>query len=263
MELAPTLPPLRSTWVDVVFALIVREFRTRTGSHWLGYLTSVAEPALHVLLLIFLFGRSGKVLLPGIDMPVFFTVGVAHFFYFRIAVSAIGMSLVANRPLLFYRQVQPLYALLARTLVEFGVHLGTVMALIGVGLLCQSNFAIIDLNLLVWVNFLLAMLSLGIGGTVAVISQVYPHSRALTMNIMRGLFYVSCVFYPFFLLPPSVQPTFAWNPLMHALELVRSSLIPGYNIPNAVSVTYLECWVVGSLTVMFVTYRACRKYLLV
>ena len=254
--------PLKSTPWDVVFALIMREIKTRAGNHQLGYLTNIAEPVVHIIVLMFLLENVGRALLPGIDMTVFLTVGVMHFFYFRVAVDRIGSAVTANKALMFYRQVQPIYAVFARTIVELFVHISTFSILLVLGLALDKSFSVNDLGLLLVTNGIITLLAFGTGLTIAVFHALSTHTRLISANVIRVLYYISCVFYPYFLLPGPAKVVAQYNPVIHVMELARASLVPGYYLDPAMSVAYPAAWALGMAVLGMGLYRMFSKRLL-
>ncbi len=251
----------RSRWSDVMLALLVREMQTRASNHWLGYLTVIVEPLLHVAVLLFVLGQAGRTLLPGLDMAVFFACGVVSFIFMRTAANQVGNALTANKPLFFYRQVQPAYTFMSRLLLETGLFVVNVMLLAAVGLALERHFQFAPVGLAILVFLVLTVLALGLGMVMALIHHVSPHSRIWTGSVMRVLYYISCVFYPIFLLPEPVQLLFYVNPVVHLMELVRYVVVPGYPLAAGVSLGYAAFWALGSLAVGLVMYRRLRRRL--
>lgn len=252
---------LRSSPLDVVFALVVREMRTRAGNRNVGYLLAIAEPVLHVAVLLFLLGQAGRALLPGIDMAAFFAVGVVHFLLLRALVDRVGMAFVANKPLLFYRQVQPVYTSVARAIVEMYVHIGVLAVLGAFAFLFEVSVGLSDVGRYLTALLLLAALGLGWGLLVASVAAIAPNARLVSTNLMRGLYFISCVFYPLVLAPGGLKQWLVLNPIVHALESLRAGLIPNYALDAEVSLGYLGVWALVSLALGLVAYRIAQPRL--
>jgi capsular polysaccharide transport system permease protein len=53
-----------------------------------------------------------------------------------------------------------------------------------------------------------------------------------------------------------------WNPLVHAIELIRASWLPGYPVSPLISAGYLAAWALGLLVLGAAVYRAFQHRLL-
>lgn len=73
--------------------------------------------------------------------------------------------------------------------------------------------------------------------------------------------FISCVMFPLATIPTQYQHWFLWNPLVHALELIRSGWIHGYTSPN-VSWTYLFGVTLVLLTFAMSCYRLSHRRLI-
>ncbi|MBN4841725.1 kpsM protein, partial [Citrobacter braakii] len=78
--------PKRSPWEvqrSVVFALFIRELKTRFGGRWIGAFWVLLEPLAHVLMLLMIFGFVQHRVLAGVEYSVFLLVGLVPFFMFK------------------------------------------------------------------------------------------------------------------------------------------------------------------------------------
>lgn len=113
-----------------IFALFLREIRTRFGKYRLGYLWAILQPAGQLLILLafahFVFGHQ----MQGISYTVFFSGGVAPWFLFtNIAIRSIN-AVQANAGLFTYRPVRPIDAVIARSPLELIVYTASYACLI-------------------------------------------------------------------------------------------------------------------------------------
>ena len=108
----------------VVWALVLREMRTRFGHSRLGYAWALGEPVVFILVLSALKSAAGGgVSALGTSIPVFFFTGIVPFLMFRRTTQQLGSAISANRALLNYPPVRPVDTLIARALLEIATML--------------------------------------------------------------------------------------------------------------------------------------------
>src|SRR5216117_2599539 len=106
---------------SVIFALVLREARSRFGDRRMGASWTLIEPIVHLLILSVAFTLIRGSTVAGIDFPVFVLVGLAPFLLFRNTALRLMNSPKENRSLFAYKQIKPLDTYIARVLVEFSI----------------------------------------------------------------------------------------------------------------------------------------------
>src|SRR5690242_4852375 len=109
----------------VLFALFVRELKTRFNGSWSGLVWVLLEPLFKLLVMVAIFGALGRTVSPSIDYPVFVLTGLLPFYVFRNLVLRLMEAVDANRGLFAYRQVKPMDAIVSRALLEIVVLVAT------------------------------------------------------------------------------------------------------------------------------------------
>ncbi len=94
---------------------------------------------------------------------------------------------------------------------------------------------------------LASLLGVGVGATNAVIFAYVPTYQTVYRIITRPLFLVSGVFFTFDEMPRVVQDVLWWNPLVHAVGLMRKGFYPIYH-GDYISEIYI-----GGVGVLFTT----------
>jgi len=107
----------------VVYALFLREMKTRFGSKRLGYFWAILEPAAIIIVFWAMFGLAMRSGLPGVDYPMFLLTGMLPYHLFANIVNKSMAAFEANQGLFNYRQVKPFDTLVTRCLVECVVYL--------------------------------------------------------------------------------------------------------------------------------------------
>lgn len=247
---------------DVTFGLLIRELKTRFGSYRLGYAWALLDPLLMISAFSLIFGmRGGHSGFGGAPAPLFIAASYLPFLIFRDVVSKIQSAVSANMGLFCYRQVTPFATFVARFILE--VIIGMVVAgILILGLLWLGFDAIPADPLQVILGYILLMIfSFSLGVIFCVVVTLFQEANKFLGLLMMPLMFISCVMYPLATIPSQYQHWFLWNPLVHALELIRSGWIAGYSSPN-VSWTYFSSVTLLLLTFAMSCYRLSHRRLI-
>lgn len=248
------------TQLQVVYALLLRETKTRFGTHQLGYLWAIAQPALWVGMFAIAYEIFGRVTTPGISVIAFLTCGIVPFSLFRETTYRCMSAIDANKGLLFYPQVRPLDLVLSRATLEAATHL-VVMALFLGGVAVYEGSPRIN-NLLETLAGLalasglgvgLGLLFCGIGVYTSSVERLYP-------VIYRTLFWTSAIFHPVETLPKTARDILLLNPMAHAIELVREGWFADYGATHT-DPWYVVIWIVALLFFGLSLERLARRSL--
>lgn len=246
---------------DVTFGLLIRELKTRFGSYRLGYAWALIEPLLIISLFSAIFGMRSQSGFGGVPVQVFITAGYLPFMFFNKVVTQIKSAVKSNMGLFCYRQVTPFATFVARFMLEAMV--GMVVGVILVMGLLWFGFAAIpaDPLQLLLAYALLMVFSFSLGIIFCVIGTLVPEADKFLSLLMMPLMFISCVMHPLISVPTQYQQWFLWNPLVHALELIRSGWIAGYVSPS-VSWSYLFGVTLVLLTFAMSCYRLSHRRLI-
>lgn len=246
---------------DVTFGLLIRELKTRFGRYRLGYAWALLDPLLMISLFSFIFGMRSHSGFGGVPVQIFITAGYLPYMFFNKVVSQLKSAVSANMGLFCYRQVTPFATFIARFMLEamVGMVVGGILVL---GLLWFGFDAIPADPLQVLIGYgLLMVFSFSLGVIFCVIGTLVPEADKFLGLLMMPLMFISCVMFPLATIPAQYQHWFLWNPLVHALELIRSGWISGYSSPNA-SWTYLFGITLVLLTFAMSCYRLSHRRLI-
>jgi len=246
---------------DVTFGLLIRELKTRFGSYRLGYAWALLDPLLMIGLFSAIFGMRGHSGFGGAPAPLFITAGYLPFLFFRNVVSKLQSAVDANMGLFCYRQVTPFATFIARFILEtiIGMIVGCILIL---GLLWFGFDAVPNDPLkVILIYFLLMVFSFSLGIIFCVVGNLFKEADKFLSLLMMPLMFVSCIMYPLATIPTQYQHWFLWNPLVNALELIRSGWIAGYVSPN-ISWTYLFGVTLVLLTFAMSCYRLSHRRLI-
>ncbi|MFQ2000800.1 ABC transporter permease [Aeromonas veronii] len=246
---------------DVVFGLLIRELKTRFGNYRLGYAWALIDPLLMISAFSLIFGLRNHSGFGGAPAPLFITAGYLPFLFFKNVVSKLQSAVNANMGLFCYRQVTPFSTFVARFILEaiVGMMVGIILVM---GLLWFGFDAIpADPLQVIFIYFLLMVFSFSLGIIFCIICSLFQEADKFLNLLMMPLMFVSCVMYPLMSIPAQYQYWFLWNPLVHALELIRSGWISGYN-STSVSAAYLSSITLILLTFAMSCYRLGHRRLI-
>lgn len=243
-------------------ALFLREIRTRFGEYRLGYLWAVLEPAAHVLVLlsvrVFLRDRS----MGNLSYSVYLISGILPYFIFsKISNKSIN-ALEANRALFNYRPVKPVDAVLARAILETVIHISVYLFLLMILGLSGESFAFHDFLVTVCALTLMVIFSFGFGLLVMVFSfNYYEIAKKLLPIFFQALYFGSGIIFPISAIPETYRSYLYYNPILHVVEAMRESVLPGY-INDEVNLGYSAAWTLVVLFFGLALYRTQEEAML-
>ncbi len=215
--------------IRVIVALMMREMSTRYGKSAGGYVWAILEPLCAIALLSVVFSFAVRTPSIGDSFALFFATGFIIFHFFMELSQFASGAVLMNRPLLTYPRVTPIDTILARALLQF-FTLSVASALIFTGIVQFDDIRTsYDFGAIVKAVAYASVLGVGIGATNAVIFAYVPTYQNVYRILTRPLFLVSGIFFMYDEMPPLVQDVLWWNPLIHAVGLMRQGFYPIYD----------------------------------
>jgi capsular polysaccharide transport system permease protein len=248
------------TQLQVVYALMMRETRTRFGKHQLGYIWALIEPLFWVISFYFIFSLMERSLPYGMDIVTFITTGIIPFLLFRQTMGRAHTAIPSNKGLLFYPQIRPLDLILARTGLEI-VTLMTVFAIIMAGHALYTGELVIEKPLTVLIGLTLAgLLGAALGLFFSALSVYSRVVDQIVPLLNRPLFWLSGLFYTANQLPARARDVVLWNPILHTVEMVRDGWFHSYEA-YYLDISYVLFWIIGFAYTGLVLERLARQRL--
>jgi capsular polysaccharide transport system permease protein len=248
------------TQLQVVYALLLRETKTRFGANHLGYVWALVQPAAWIGMFVGFYYVFGRLSPPGTAVVAFLTTGIVPFSSFRETATRCMSAIDANKGLLFYPQVRPLDLVVARAILEAATHT-LVMALLLGGVALYDGLPSIENPLRTLTGLGLAS---GLGTSLGLLCcglSVYTHTlERLFPTIMRLFFWTSALFHPVESLPKHARDILLLNPVAHAIELTRGGWFPGYSVRH-VDVWYPLLWILVMAFFGLSLERTARRHL--
>lgn len=246
---------------NVIFALIFREIKTRSGGASHGLLSLVAilvEPVLVVISISAFFYLLRRQEVQGIHIALFLAVSYPPFMFFRRCITSVPRALAATRSFYAYHSVKPFDAVVARYIIEM------VLTLVGAAGLLFLLWWFMDLAIrrddllqgFALVGTLLAG-NLGMALLLGVYGTRFPVINKTVTLLGRGMVLLSAVIHPVGELSPEATAIILWNPIAHFEELFRSALL-GMTPHAEISYGYFAMWAMCALFLGFVGYYVNR-----
>ncbi|XDZ51446.1 ABC transporter permease [Neisseriaceae bacterium CLB008] len=239
----------------VVHALFLRELKTRFGKYRLGYLWALLEPVAHLAVLMLIFGYVMSRVMPEISFLVFLVNGLVPWFLFSNITSRSLTAIEANRGLLSYAPVHPVDTLLSRTLLESMIYVAVYVILMAILWLQGESITLINVPRLLSIWLAITVLSMGLGLIFMVIGHAFNEAQKILPIILKPLYFISGIMFSINIIPQQYHYLVDWNPLLHAFELLRQTVVPAYQIMPSLSLGYLWQSAVVVLAIGLIVYK--------
>ena len=245
--------------LNVVFALALRETRTRFGNSQLGFLWALAEPLLWILTLYAIFAIAERDSPRGMALFPFLATGLVTYELFAKTREKVAEAIGANRALLFYPQVRPLDVTFARGVLETSTYLAVFAVLMLGYSLVSGTTHVIHSPLLVLTGLLMtAVLGYALGLVFCMAQVITETAKRLRQPLMRPFFWISGIFFTANSLPLKARNLLLVNPLFHCIEHVRDGWFGAYEARHA-DPAYVLGWIVVLLFTGLTLERLVRR----
>ena len=257
----PTIYAALQTQLRVIYALMLRETRTRLADSKLGYGWALIEPVLHIVILSLVFAVMMRGRPPiGDKFFIFYYTGIIPYHLFVHTSSGMTNAIISSGPLLQLPLVSTSDVIIARGLVEVLTDIAVAIILLagfsvaGMGLLPH------DLPALSASVIAVSLFGCGIGLINAVINAFFKSWDKIWAQLTRTLYFCSGIFYVPGMMPDWVRDILVWNPILHAVDWFRSSFFPEYE-PHWLDRSYLAIVAAVSLAAGLCLERGLRRHL--
>jgi capsular polysaccharide transport system permease protein len=235
----PTHRPGRSfaSWRSIT-ALVLREMSATYGRSPGGYLWAILEPVAGIFLLTIIFSFAFRTPALGSNFALFYATGLIPLTFFTAVSGRVGSSITYSRQLLAYPSVTFLDAILARFLLNALTQSMVALVVLGGIMLLFDTKVIINLTAIAGGLAMAASLALGIGTLNCFLFCRFPVWQQLWSILTRPLYIISCIFYLFDQLPLWARDWLWYNPIVHAIGMMRHGFYSSYHA-TYVSVLYV------------------------
>ena len=242
----------RTPWqvtLHVWYAMFMRETMARMSQDRFGPVWLLLEPVLHVLIMVSvrsMLGRTGR-LIPGAEFIPWLVVGVITFFLFRNIMNRGMAAIDANRAMFAYRQVHPTDTIFVRFGLE--TYLQSIVFVLMIIAFTFVDFHIVPYQplevILVWLW--IALLGLGVALVLSLPYSLIPEMRKVINLITFPLYMLSGVIFPVFMFPLAIREYLMYNPVLHAVELIRIHTFSTYTSVPGIELAYVQKFAIVSI----------------
>jgi capsular polysaccharide transport system permease protein len=246
---------------NVMMAVMLRDMRTRYFNHGLGFLVVALWPLAHMLILISIYTLSNRATPFGESMNVFFLTGLIPTLTFMYVSRFMSLSLILNRPMLAFPVVKVTDIMAARALLEIVAAFLTLFFALSILWLIGDDPWPRDIFQAAYAYLATILLAVGVGtlaGVTVMFFNFFVTIYALAMIVVYiasgNLFVVSQ-------LPDAISGPLSWNPVIHAVEWMRTAYYDGYS-DKILSKSYLIGFGLTSLFLGLALERILRRKML-
>lgn len=228
---SPTLGNNLAVMVRVIFALMIRESRTRYGNSDLGYLWAIFDPMIQLAVFWVIFTLLQRVIPVPASLPVFLVTGLLPYNFWRSCVSRGASAASSNLQLLTYPQVTVFDAAVARVLLDSATLVFvTIIFVVGLRFTTGEPFshwqrvpflqatAVITLFFFCFCSAIFS----------ANLTRIWPVWPMVFGYMSRPLYFATGIFFTLQSLPTGFRALANYLPMAHMLEWIRTATIPGF-----------------------------------
>ena len=243
---------------NVIGALMVREMIGRFSESRIGYLWAVVEPCVQIAVMLLLWYLMLHQVPYGLSIGEFMLTGVVSFFFFMNAYQRGSTAMTRYRSLLAHSSVTTLNLILASTLLELATQFGIFIVFTSGVIICGDSVRLNNPLLLALCLLMLWATGVGLGLFVDAMSRLVSWARHVGWAVNRKLFFASGLFFVPELLPKPLEQITMYNPLLHMIQLIRTSFSTQVHTPG-LSLRYAAEWCIGTLVLGYLSHLAVRR----
>jgi capsular polysaccharide transport system permease protein len=212
----------------VLYALMLRDIRTRFFGSGLGYLFAIAWPLSHIMIVVAILTLAGRSAPYGDSIPLFIGTGVLPFMTFSYLSRFMMISMFMARPLLAFPEVKLIDILLASALLETLAACLVIVVIMVVGWFAGIDVMPNDIIQACYAFGAALLLGLGFGLLNGVIALAMPFWMTVYSLCIVAFWMCSGIFFVPDALPDVLRNALAYSPVVQIVEWTRSAYFEGY-----------------------------------
>ena len=259
-EAAPARSRVPSPWTgaqglaryrDLVLVLVARELKVRYRRSTMGFVWSMLQPLLTMVVLTLVFSAIFRFQLD--NYPVYALAGILFWNFFSQSVTYSMNSLRVNSQVLQQiptpRFVFPLVAVLSGVVNLALALIPMLIIVVATGHPLRWSLLFLPVAIVI-----AALFTLGVGLVLSPLAVFFHDTIELIGVVLTLLMYLTPVFYPMAIVPESVRWVVRFNPMRSVLEVFRDPIYYG-KIPPADHLAVALVISVVALAVGIYTFR--------
>lgn len=250
----------RSITLAVIRAILLRDIKILTGAYYSGLLILLFMPLGHLLIVVVMFQIFGRLAPEGTDQIVYFGLSILPFVIYTYMSRQVVLSLMINRPLLYFNRVKVFDILIARGILETVNSIVVFIVIISILFIHSNEFSPRDWTGVVFAVMATIYLAFCVGVLNALIAQVIPF-WLYVFNLSIPVFWAASgiIFFPTAIPEPYGQ-WLALNPLLQCIEWIRYSYYEDYP-DKLLNIPYLLTYSTACLTLSLIAEKISRRAL--
>ena len=242
---------------NVMKAVILRDLRTRFFDHGLGFLLVPLWPLAHMVILLIIYSLSGRSVPFGDSLNLFFATGLIPTLAFMYISRFMSLSIVLNRPMMAFPAVTAVDIMAARAFLEVVAGYLTLIFIFTILTILGDNPIPYDMEQAVLAYLATLLLAIGVGSLASVIVMFVPFFVTVYALLMIVIYIASGTLFIVSALPDQISYILSWNPVVHAVDWMRSAYYPTYST-KILDKQYLLGFGLGSLCLGLTLERTLR-----
>jgi lipopolysaccharide transport system permease protein len=242
---------VRELWQyrEAILLMVMRDLRIKYRQTYLGVTWAILQPLIGLGVFTFVFGKLVGVSTAGVSYPLFVITGLVPWTFFSRAVVMITNSLIHNQELV-KKVYLPRAALPVAAMMSFFVDLMIGMVVVVVTMVVTMTLPAPQIVLLPVFLAVMVAATLGIGLFSAATNARFRDAGHIVPFIIQTMLFLTPVAYPTSLVPPLLQPVFALNPMVGAIDGIRWAILGTPASPLLIfisTVSAVFCLVIGAV----------------
>jgi len=214
---------------SIIMTMAIREIQTRYAGTLAGFVWSIVNPLMMILVFWFVFSVGFKVKPMGnVPFIVVFLCGLIPWTMFNETLLANTNSVTGNvhlvKKMVFPTEILPMVNLVA-SLISHGIMLAILIVVL---LFSKIPFSIYNLQFLYYL-VALSVFILGLGWFFSAINVFYRDVGQIMAVVLNMWFWITPIVWLIEIIPPDYQYIIKLNPIYYIVEGYRSSFI--YHVP--------------------------------
>ncbi len=252
---------LLATRGRIIYALVLRDMRTRYSRAHLGYLWAIFEPISHLLTLGVMFALINQGPPPvGASLFEYYCTGLLPYLMFSHIANEVMSARAVGGAVLMLPNVRTTDVIVSKTVLNLLTEI--VVGMVVFAAFGAAGYRALPAHLFTCAGaiLLLAGLAMGIGAINMVIQNFFHSWETIFASIVRLLYFSSGIYYSPISMPDYARGFLEWNPILQGVEIFRSGFYPQYH-PFWIDAPYLAAWVLVSLLLGLGLEQVLRKRL--
>jgi capsular polysaccharide transport system permease protein len=212
----------------VLYALMLRDIRTRFFGSGLGYLLAIVWPLSHILIVVAILIAAGRSTPYGDSVALFVATGALPFMIFSYVSRFMMISVFMTRPLLAFPEVKILDTFIAAAVLETLATCCVTLTLIIIGWASGVNIVPHDPVEASYAFGAAVLLGVGAGVLNGVIALAVPFWMTGYALLIILLWMTAGIFFVPDALPEVLRNPLGWQPVLQTVEWMRSAYYEGY-----------------------------------